>query len=130
MIHNYEMRLPQLIKESGLKTGVYIDAQDMGSYILQNMPNHPRIIDARVGQFTMTHDFWEETITRFRCPALKVELLRDNPLGIDLSGFCALFATRPSMTPSLSVATCCASRPGTCYLRRETNSGIPGSGRK
>ena len=33
----------------------------------------------------MTHDFWEETITEFRCPALKVELLRDNPLGIDLS---------------------------------------------
>jgi lipopolysaccharide biosynthesis protein len=30
-IHNYEMRLPELIKESGLKTGVYIDAQDMGS---------------------------------------------------------------------------------------------------
>jgi hypothetical protein len=79
----------------------------------------------------MTHDFWEETITRFRCPALKVELLRDNPLGIDLSGFCALFATRLSMTPTLSVATYCASRQSTSRHQRKPNSGYPGeSGRK
>jgi lipopolysaccharide biosynthesis protein len=101
MIHNYEMRLPQLIKESGLKTGVYIDAQDVRSYILQNMPNHPRIIDARVGQFTMTHHFWEETITRFRCPALKVELLRDNPLGIDLSGVLRVVRDKTEYDPEL-----------------------------
>jgi lipopolysaccharide biosynthesis protein len=100
-INNYEMRLPSLIKESGLKTGVYIDAQDMRSYILQNMPNHAGIIDARVGEFMMTHDFWQETITRFRCPALKVELLRDNPLGIDLSEVLRVVRDKTQYDPDL-----------------------------
>jgi lipopolysaccharide biosynthesis protein len=49
----------------------------------------------------MTHHFWEETITRFRCPALKVELLRDNPLGIDLSGVLRVVRDKTEYDPEL-----------------------------
>ena len=35
--------------------------------------------------FTMTHHYWDLLIKDFRCPGLKVELVRDNPLGIDTS---------------------------------------------
>ncbi len=34
-----------------------------------------------------THYFWKELITKHRMPFLKVELLRDNPAGIDISGW-------------------------------------------
>jgi lipopolysaccharide biosynthesis protein len=100
-IHNYEMRLPELIKKSGLKTGVYIEAQEVRSQILQRFHQHPRINPAQRGDFTMTHDFWEEIISEFRCPALKVELLRDNPLGIDLSAVLRVVRDKTQYDPEL-----------------------------
>ena len=100
-IHNYEMRLPGLVKASGLKTGVYVNATDVKSYILEKVPHHPRAIAARMGDFTLTHDFWEETITEFHCPALKVELLRDNPLGIDLSEVLRVVRDKTQYDPEL-----------------------------
>ena len=47
---------------------------------------------ARRGDFAMTREFWEEIITDFRCPALKVELVRDNPLRIELSKLLGVIA--------------------------------------
>jgi lipopolysaccharide biosynthesis protein len=100
-IHNYEIRLPGLIRASGLKTDVYVCADDMRRHILETVPDHPRIDSARRGNFTMTHDFWRELITHFRCPALKVELVRDNPLGIDISMLLKVIESHTDYDPRL-----------------------------
>lgn len=100
-IHNYEMRLPRLIAGSGLQTGVYVAAKDLGAHIVDAYPDHPRIDAARRGDFSMTHDFWRESIVDFHSPALKVELVRDNPLGIDLSKLLAVIGERTNYDPEL-----------------------------
>lgn len=100
-IHNYEMRVPRLVKASGLKTDVYISADEVRGHILESYPDHPRLAAARHGDFSMTHDFWRETMTDFRCPALKVELVRDNPLGIDLSKLLTVIEEHTDYDPEL-----------------------------
>lgn len=37
--------------------------------------------------FNIAHQFWKELIVRRRMPFLKVELLRDNPIKVNISGF-------------------------------------------
>jgi lipopolysaccharide biosynthesis protein len=81
-IRNFEMRVPSMLKLQGYRVGTYIAADEVFEYVSQREPMHPGFTGRR--DFTMTHEFWDVIIRRFRCPALKVELLRDNPLGRDL----------------------------------------------
>jgi lipopolysaccharide biosynthesis protein len=100
-INNYEMRIPRLIKESGLRTGAFINAREVEAYIIRECPGHARFEAARRGDSSVTQDFWEEIITQFHCPALKVELLRDNPLGIDLSNVLRVIRDHTEYDPEL-----------------------------
>jgi len=82
-IRNYEMRYPNDFKNKGLAVDSYVRGCEVFDYVIKNCPTH----DGYTGRmdFTMTHDYWDIIIKQFKCPALKVELLRDNPLGMDLS---------------------------------------------
>src|SRR5262249_8067678 len=82
-IRNYEMRYPNDFKNKGLAVDSYVRGCAVFDYVIKNCPTH----DGYTGRmdFTMTHDYWDIIIKQFKCPALKVELLRDNPLGMDLS---------------------------------------------
>jgi len=100
-IHNYEMRLPRLIRASGLKAEAYIAASDVQDRILREHTDHPRFVPAQRGDFSMTHDFWAEIIRDFRCPALKVELVRDNPLRLELLKLFDVIARETDYDPEL-----------------------------
>ncbi|MDM8353758.1 rhamnan synthesis F family protein [Brevundimonas diminuta] len=100
-IHNYEMRIPRLIKASGLKTDIYLPVTKMRDHILTNYPDHQRIEVARRGDFNIAHDFWREGIVDFQCPALKVELIRDNPLGIDIASLLGVVGSQTEYDPDL-----------------------------
>ena len=90
-----------MLRESGLKIGSYINAADLRDRILKEHREHPRLDAAKTGAFNMAHDFWEEIITDFRCPALKVELVRDNPLRIELSTLFDVIARVTDYNPEL-----------------------------
>ena len=81
-IKNYEMRLPIALRNAGYRTGAYVSADDLLLHIRDHQPTHDKFSGRT--DFSMTHDFWDVIIHQFRCPALKVELLRDNPLGLEL----------------------------------------------
>lgn len=99
LIRNYEMRIPGMLCAQGFKAGAYIAADDVYRYVVNNDPEHPRLSTRR--DFNMMHDFWDVIITEFRCPALKVELLRDNPLGLDISKVLDVVAERTEYSPNL-----------------------------
>lgn len=90
-ISNYEARYPDMLRRRGYKTGSYVSSDDVFQYLMAQKKRHPCFYYTR--EFNMMHDFWDMIISEFRCPALKVELLRDNPLGIDLSEAYAFLAT-------------------------------------
>jgi lipopolysaccharide biosynthesis protein len=77
-IRNYETRYPSSFVKAGLRVGAYVEADKVHELVNKQNPHVPK-------NFTMTHQYWDLIITRFRCPALKVELLRDNPIGMDTS---------------------------------------------
>lgn len=79
-IKNYEMRIPLMLRDQGFDCRAYVSADDLMRS--RRVKKHSRFFGQN--HFTMTHDFWEVIIEDFRCPALKVELVRDNPLDIDL----------------------------------------------
>jgi lipopolysaccharide biosynthesis protein len=82
-IRNLETRIPGSFNRNGYKIGSFITASDIKQYFDRSLVKDPRFSGRT--DFTMTHIFWDLIIKEFRCPALKVELLRDNPLGIDIS---------------------------------------------
>ena len=79
-VKNYEMRIPLMLREQGFKSRAFISADALMKS--ERVRTHPRYTGEN--HFTMTHDFWEILIEDYRCPALKVELVRDNPLNIPL----------------------------------------------
>lgn len=82
-IRNYEMRIPQMVKAAGHKVGAYIEAAEVLRHVRQNLPDHPRF--KAEDSANVMHEFWDVVISKYRCPAIKVELVRDNPLGVDLA---------------------------------------------
>jgi len=82
-IRNYEMLIPLAFKERGYKAKSYVTADEVSHYVLNTRPRHRYFMTRK--DFTMTHIFWDVIVEKFRCPALKVELVRDNPLKIDLT---------------------------------------------
>jgi lipopolysaccharide biosynthesis protein len=81
-IRNFEMRMPMLLSSRGYAIGSYISANEVFSYTVSHVPNQRGFSGRR--DFNMAHECWDIIIQKFRCPSLKVELLRDNPLGIDI----------------------------------------------
>ena len=98
-IRNFEMRIPLHLKQSGFLVDSYVSADEVYKYVSRYEQNHERFTN-RI-DFTMTHDFWDVIIRKFRCPALKVELIRDNPLGIELKGALDLVKTHTNYDPEL-----------------------------
>ena len=78
-IKNYEMKFPLSFKQRGMRVGAYTSADDV--FEVANKAGR----SCGRKDFTMTHLYWDLLIKDFRCPGLKVELVRDNPLGIDTS---------------------------------------------
>jgi lipopolysaccharide biosynthesis protein len=81
-IRNYEMRIPSMLRSKGCSVGSFITAEQIREFVDRFEPRHAR--NSGRLDFTMTHDFWDVLIESFRCPALKLELVRDNPLGLDI----------------------------------------------
>ena len=78
-IRNFEMRYPGMFLKEGLSVGSWISATEvLGT---------ARLSDKGLGaDANVMHDCWKMGILKFSFPAIKVELLRDNPLGVDISG--------------------------------------------
>ncbi len=98
-IRNFEMRVPSNLKQSGFSADSYVSADEVYRYVSRYERSHERFTK-RI-DFTMTHDFWDVIIRKFRCPALKVELIRDNPLGIELKGALDLVKAHTNYDPEL-----------------------------
>ena len=100
-IHNYEMRLPRLVRASGLRAAVYVPSSKIAAAILERDPDDRRAAALRSGRFNIMHDTWEEAIVDGGCPSIKVELVRDNPLGIDLSRMLEAVKAHTAYDPEL-----------------------------
>jgi hypothetical protein len=98
-IKNLEMRVPLMLKGQGYPVGSFIRADDVFEYVSKHESNHAGFVGRR--DFTMTHDFWDVIVRQFHCPALKVELLRDNPLGYDLGNFLEFVRVHTEYDPDL-----------------------------
>ncbi len=82
-IRNFEMRYPGMIRQAGYKTGSWMEADRIIAAVRKD--GHSLGRDANV-----MHNAWKLAIEEFDCPAIKVELLRDNPLGIDIADILAV----------------------------------------
>jgi rhamnosyltransferase len=69
IILQYEIGLSQKLIKSGYSIGSYCPFIQIDTSLFRNV----------------SHFHWKELIEKFRCPVLKVELLRENPKDIDIS---------------------------------------------
>lgn len=67
IIIKYEIGLSKLLQERSFKIGAYCET----SALTTSATN-------------ITHSHWEELIAKLRCPSIKIELLRDNPIKMDI----------------------------------------------
>ena len=81
-IRNYEMRYPELLQSLGFKVGAFISCKNVAELVQNSIPSHPYAKSSQNLLFNMNHEFWDIIIEKFSCPSLKIELVRDNPLGI------------------------------------------------
>jgi len=68
IILNYEIGLSQKLLKNGFSMGAYCSYSELNLSRVRNS----------------SHYKWKELIEKFRCPMIKVELLRDNPKNIDI----------------------------------------------
>lgn len=66
IVNNYEIGFSQTFINLGYKVGAYCSAE-----------NYPLV--------NIAHVFWKDLIKKNRFPFIKIELLRDNPTGVDIS---------------------------------------------
>ena len=66
IIQRYEVGLSRLLKENNFSVASYCK-----SAMFSDKP------------INVTHQFWKELIVQAKCPVIKVELLRNNPLNLD-----------------------------------------------
>ncbi len=71
IILQYEIGLSQRLLKAGFSMGVYCPYDKLQTTRVRNA----------------SHYNWRELLEKFRCPMLKIELLRDNPKNIDISGW-------------------------------------------
>jgi len=101
-IHVYEIGLSRIAKKANLKLEAWCDSAKVTETVLKKagaqlsaagLNSSPmdeiekrrlvQLLDVSLGApCNITHVYWDYLIRDFRCPYLKVELLRDNPLRI------------------------------------------------
>ncbi|NIJ41448.1 lipopolysaccharide biosynthesis protein [Parvibaculum indicum] len=93
-IRNYEMRYPKLLAEQGFSVGSYLSAQEV-------------IARARQLGFELRedanimHEYAKLGLSTLGFPAIKVEVLRDNPLGVDISSMLDVVRDHTIYDPAL-----------------------------
>ena len=90
LIQRFEVGLSEFALRSGLRTEVFCSIADVGDVAAAMSPPDPRPIDQLAVSITnLTHHFWRHALAA-GLPFLKVELLRDNPLDVDIDGWEAM----------------------------------------
>ncbi len=69
IINKYEVKLMRRLSDDGFVSGSYCPCSDMSDKSTRNT----------------THHDWDTLISDFKCPIIKIELLRDNPVNVDIS---------------------------------------------
>lgn len=87
LIQRFEVGLSEYGLAAGLTTEVFCGLRDLDDVATRLSPTDPRRI-SRLATTVMnlTHHFWRTTVTQ-GLPFLKVELLRDNPVAVDIDGW-------------------------------------------
>jgi len=67
LIENNEIKFSQKLQKSDLKYGAYVPSSELNSYL------------------NISHYYWDNLIKDYKFPFIKKELLRDNPMNIDIS---------------------------------------------
>lgn len=87
LIQHFEVGLTQFALEQGLTVGSFRSVAALEDVAGSLAPPDPRLLSSLVRTITnQTHHYWRSILTS-GLPFLKVELLRDNPLGVDLTGW-------------------------------------------
>lgn len=76
IIEKYEIGLSKFLMKCGYKIGAYCPSKEVTDKIIN-----------------VTHEYWKELIIDHQCPTLKIELLRDNPLNVDLTDMKSIMST-------------------------------------
>ncbi len=85
LIQRFEVGLTGFALEQGLSTEVFCSVADIDDVATSMSPPDPRPISHLATTVTnLTHHFWRHTLET-GLPMLKVELLRDNPLDVDIA---------------------------------------------
>lgn len=84
IINNYEIGITQKAIKTKLRIKAFCDYNEvLNEYCIKNADGKFDIITKRKGISNPMHYFWKFIIQNFQCPFIKIELLRDNPLGIN-----------------------------------------------
>ncbi len=87
LIQRFEVGLTGYALQQGLSTEVFCSVADVADIATSMSPPDPRPVSHLAVTVTnLTHHFWRHTL-RSGLPMLKVELLRDNPLDVDIAGW-------------------------------------------
>jgi hypothetical protein len=98
LIQHFEVGLTQFALEQGLTVGAYRSVAALPSLAESLAPPDPRELSSLVLTITnQTHHFWRSVLAS-GLPFLKVELLRDNPLEVDLTGWETILEAAPCST--------------------------------
>ena len=87
LIQRFEIGLSQHAAAHGLTLGAFASVAALGDPAAAMSPPDARALSRLAVTVTnLTHHFWRHTLDQ-DLPFLKVELLRDNPLGVDIAGW-------------------------------------------
>jgi hypothetical protein len=99
LIQRFEIGLSQFAAAHGLTLGAFCSVADLVDPAASMSPPDPRPLSHLTVTVTnLTHHYWRDTLRR-GLPFLKVELLRDNPLGVDLTDWSAALQGGTCTTP-------------------------------
>jgi rhamnosyltransferase len=76
IINKYEIGLSQLMIKNGFKLKAFCDYLEIIKSLDEEYPYFPLI---QLNFVNPTHFFWDILLIKYRCPFIKIELLRDNP---------------------------------------------------
>jgi len=102
IIQKYEIGLTKILLDNGFSSSVYTKFQPtnmqsififLKKFTLSKIVNKITAILSgkdklkRLGKVNTTHHFWKEILISGKVPFIKIELLRDNPMKIDIANF-------------------------------------------
>jgi hypothetical protein len=87
LIQRFEVGLSEFLLDRGLSTEVFVPVRSIADVAGElSPPDARRLSLLATTVMNVTHHFWRTTLER-GLPFLKVELLRDNPVAVDLTGW-------------------------------------------